>query len=153
MKHDEMAWQEYDWVSSGARSVGRRTAGDRNESPEVIHQNSLGVMKMLVSWFTFFSATNYATMGWLAAPYSNREVKRGLLVGLALFFIVQNGVGACANLQVRKYFRDLLCNLRYRHFLDGRQMPEHLYLKATWLVYVGLVFNCVCWAALIYLGG
>jgi hypothetical protein len=116
-----------------------------------------------ITWFTFFVAINYGTMGWLTGATSKAPANYRMIALVACGFFLQNILGIIACFIVRAYF--FRCNgrtleaqaviLREKTIaedptdLAGQTcLPIRLYSTVIILMIIALVPILLAWAVL-----
>ena len=103
-----------------------------------MHNNIRQGAVLAMNWYVFFVTINYASMGWLATVDKTSPPK-GIIVVIALAFIVQNVLGVFAlrktEKEVKKMGNQVICyenqliykGDKWRIKIEGKSIPMELY--------------------------
>jgi len=125
----------------------------REENEHVRH-----VMKLLVSWYTFFITTNIAAVSWLSTATTVQPDYPGIKYGIAWFFFANTLLGIFALIFIDRYFikannRVLAIVALYNggyavdrlQYKDKSPVPITFYRLTGWLFFLSLIIVLLFW--------
>lgn len=91
------------------------------------------VMQLLVTWYTFFVASNVVAIGWIATTDKTRLLTGNLMLGCGItgVFVTVNLLGIIALVYIRRYFIETNAKISIMVQLIEPETNYHSYFRES----------------------